>query len=66
MYHHYDGKDDLLLACLEFMLDSYRQETYGRPDDPRTQLGELCDQLVLTDAPPEGQQFVSALIELRG
>ncbi len=66
VYHHYDGKDDLLLACLEFMLDNYREDTCGEPNDPRTQLEGLYDRLVLTDVPPEGQQFVRVLIELRG
>ncbi len=67
VYHHYDGKDDLLLECLEFMLEEYRAETEsGPPEDPRQAIEEFCDQLLLSDAPPEAQQFVHALIELRG
>ncbi|WP_299236084.1 TetR/AcrR family transcriptional regulator [Natronomonas sp.] len=67
IYHHYDGKDDLLVACLEFMLESYRSETEAGPvSDPREAMERLCDRLVLTDAPPGGQRFVRALVGLRG
>ncbi len=67
VYHHYDGKDDLLLACLEFMLENYREETEtGPPENPQNALEELCDELLLADAPSDAQQFVRALIELRG
>ncbi len=67
VYHHYDGKDDLLLACLEFMLENYRADTEtGPPSDPRAELERVCDRLVLTDAPAEAQRFIRALVELRG
>jgi len=67
VYHHYDGKDDLLLACLEFMLADYRADTDdGAPSDPRAAMETLCDRLVLTDAPPDDERFVRALTELRG
>ena len=65
IYHHYDGKDDLLLACLEFMLENYRDDM-GHASDPREELECLCDWLLFTDAPPEDRQFVRALAELRG
>ncbi|MDR9381910.1 MAG: TetR/AcrR family transcriptional regulator [Natronomonas sp.] len=67
VYHHYDGKDDLLLACLEFMLENYRADTdAGPPADPREAMETVCDRLSLVDAPAEAQQFVRALVELRG
>ena len=67
VYHHYDGKDELLLACLEFMLDEYRAETgTGPPAAPREAMAAFCDRLVVVDAPPEDRQFVRALTELRG
>lgn len=67
VYHHYDSKDDLLLACLEFMLESYRADTDEDCfSDPRAGLERLCDRLVLTEAPSKDQQFVRALTELRG
>ena len=67
IYHHYDGKDDLLLACLEFMLETYRDDSGTEPPTkPREELECLCDWLLFTDAPPENQQFVRALVELRG
>ena len=67
IYHHYDGKYDLLLACLEFMLEDYRADTdAGPPADPRGALECLCDWLLFADSPPEDRQFVRALVELRG
>lgn len=67
VYHHYDSKDDLLLACLEFMLEYYRSDTgCEMPPDPRNAMDRLVEKLELEDAPDEGQQFVRALIELRG
>lgn len=67
IYHHYDGKDDLLLACLEFMLEHYRADADAEsPSDPRAELECLCDSLLFADASPGDQQFVRALIELRG
>ncbi len=67
VYHHYDGKDDLLLACLEFMLENYRSDAgCDPPSDPREAMEDLCDRISLVDAPPEAQRFVRALVELRG
>ena len=67
VYHHYDGKDDLLLACLEFMLENYRSDDGCDPSsDPRKAMERLCDRISLVDAPPEAQRFVRALVELRG
>ncbi len=67
VYHHYDGKDDLLLACLEFMLENYRTDAgCDPPSDPREAMERFCDRLLLVDAPSEAQQFVRALVELRG
>jgi AcrR family transcriptional regulator len=67
VYHHYDGKDDLLLACLEFMLENYRADTDApRSSDPREAMETVCDRVLLADAPPEARQFVRALVELRG
>lgn len=67
VYHHYDGKDDLLLACLEFMLENYRGDADCHPSsDPLVAMEDLCDRLALADASPDARQFVRALIELRG
>jgi AcrR family transcriptional regulator len=67
VYHHYDGKDDLLLACLEFMLEDFRGDAEAGPvSDPRAELERICDRLALLDAPQKTQQFVRSLTELRG
>jgi AcrR family transcriptional regulator len=67
IYHHYDGKDELLLACLDFMLEQYRAETEtGNPTDPRAELEALCDEGLLLDSSPDDREFIRSLVELRG
>ena len=66
VYHHYDGKDELLLACLEYMLESYEaQLVEGAVEDPRGRL-EAAVEAVL-DPEPDGarDRFTRALVELR-
>lgn len=67
IYHHYDGKDELLLACLDFMLEQH--ETGTDPEigsNPRAEIEALCEWLAFDDAPAEHRQFHRALAELRG
>ena len=67
LYHHYDGKDDLLLDLLEYMLDHYR-ETLPRSDegtDPETRLHELIDYVLAADRDEDRAAFRSAIVELR-
>lgn len=52
-YHHYEGKNDLLLSFLEFMLDSFtRSFSHIDTGDPRTDLDVFFDA-ILFDAHPE-------------
>ncbi|NHN48427.1 TetR family transcriptional regulator [Halostella sp. JP-L12] len=66
LYHHYDGKDDLLLDFLSFMLDRYR-ETVPRweSEDPEPRLRSLIDYVVPVDIDDERREFRKAMVELR-
>lgn len=67
IYHHYSGKDELLLACLDFMLEQYATETGSDGiSDPRAELEALCDRVTLADAPAEHREFMRSLAGLRG
>ncbi|WP_323190520.1 TetR/AcrR family transcriptional regulator [Halostella sp. PRR32] len=64
LYHHYDGKDDLMLDFLAFMLD-YHRETVSEweTDDPETELRSLVDHFFTRDR--EDDEFGAAMVELR-
>lgn len=66
IYHHYDSKDELVLACLEFMLEHF-EEAFVDDDvtGPRDRL-EAFIELILGDDPDgKSRQFFASLIELR-
>jgi AcrR family transcriptional regulator len=66
LYHHYDGKDDLLLDFLSFMLDRYRETVpHWEGEDPETKLRMLIDFVLAGDPDEERQQFRKAMVELR-
>jgi AcrR family transcriptional regulator len=67
IYHHYDGKDELLLACLDFMLEQHRTETEaGESADPRAELEALVNRGLLLDSSSDDRAFIRSLVELRG
>jgi AcrR family transcriptional regulator len=66
LYHHHDGKDDLLTGFLEFALDHFeenmsRTEGDGRADE---RLDGLFDTLVDPDSDVD-EEFLGVLVELR-
>ena len=66
VYHHYDGKDDLLLEFLTYLLDHF--ETSVPPeeyDDAATHLQALLDHVLPDELDDERRQFRAAMIELR-
>jgi AcrR family transcriptional regulator len=72
-YHHYDGKDDLLLSFLDFMLERSRQEIMApRGDDALTELRAVV-RLAVTGEPscgepledPHGDDHAETFVELR-
>jgi AcrR family transcriptional regulator len=66
IYHHYDSKDDLLLAFLEFALDRFEasvpQQEY---DTAAERLEAVLDHVLPTHLDEERYEFTSAMIELR-
>ena len=71
VYHHYDGKDDLLLDLLEFLLDGFEESVSAGAFElsPR----ERIDAYVAATTDPDGLdtdhapdgQFLTAMVELR-
>ncbi|MEF8775231.1 MAG: TetR family transcriptional regulator C-terminal domain-containing protein [Haloarculaceae archaeon] len=66
IYHHYDGKDDLLLDFLEFLLEHFEA---GMPPDgdagPRDHLESILDHVLAAPLPERRQEFLRAMVELR-
>lgn len=66
LYHHYDDKDELLLAFLDYMLEEF-EETVAAcdADGPAEQFDAMLDQLLVGSGPPAAEQFIAAMVELR-
>ncbi|WP_458187943.1 TetR/AcrR family transcriptional regulator [Haladaptatus sp. NG-WS-4] len=66
IYHHYDGKDELLLDFLEFMLERFERtvpvEDANGADD---HLCAVLDHVLATPLPDERREFARAMVELR-
>lgn len=65
IYHHYDGKDELVLECLEFMLGRYREAVDGPVDDPRSKLESVLDRYLGGDVDGDDRRAAATLFELR-
>jgi len=66
IYHHYEDKDALVLACLEYLLEYFEGELGdGEIDDPPARLEEILEWWLATDADDEWMGFVTAMVELR-
>jgi len=66
VYHHYEGKDELVLACLEFILDRFEARmTDGEIEDPQAALEEFLAWLLDADVEDGREQFLSTIVELR-
>lgn len=70
IYQHYDGKDDLLVALLEFLLEQLTEAipTDGPEgcDDAREHLQLIIEHSLPADLEPEHADFMGALESLRG
>lgn len=66
LYHHYEGKDELLLDFLAFMLEEVERSI---PDpieeDAATHLRTVVDKVFLTEGDDRDREFEAAMIELR-
>ncbi|WP_435333397.1 TetR/AcrR family transcriptional regulator [Haloarchaeobius sp. TZWWS8] len=66
LYHHYDGKDDLLVDFLQFMLEHFEAETTCRDClTPGERLDALLDRVAPRELDDERHAFTSAMVELR-
>ena len=68
LYHHYDGKDDLLLEFLEFMLEGFEANVPAEEyDDAREHLREILDHAFppASEFAAERREFTSAMVELQ-
>ena len=66
LYHHYDGKDALLLDFMEFLIDRFEAEMAATGDAaPRRRLDEFFDRLVPREAAEDRCAFDRVLVDLR-
>lgn len=66
LYHHYDGKDDLLLDFLEFMLDQGEEQLplqTGEGADEHIEM--IVDSMFLSGQIMNSEDFSRAMVELR-
>ncbi|MFA9516056.1 TetR/AcrR family transcriptional regulator [Halopenitus sp. H-Gu1] len=65
IHYHYDTKDDLLVAFLEFLLDHLKTAVHEvETTDPETRLEHLLDQLLVV--PEDHHDLLIAMLEMRG
>ncbi|GGN93307.1 TetR/AcrR family transcriptional regulator [Haloarcula pellucida] len=69
-YHHFDGKEDLLLSFLEFTLEEFDRvfqlESSGDPaTDLQTFFGLLLGDFPTVDGMPEQEDILATYVELR-
>lgn len=66
LYHHYDGKDELLVSFLEYMLEDFKTDMPEEDsDDAEGQLRRFLDHILPPTLNDERDGFTSAMIELR-
>ena len=66
IYHHYGGKDELLVDFLAFVLDRFEEEfELGEYDDAHEHLRALLDQALAPSLGERRAEFVGAVAELR-
>ncbi|QSG09820.1 TetR/AcrR family transcriptional regulator [Halapricum desulfuricans] len=66
LYHHYDGKDDLLVDFLSRMIDDHETEMDREASgDARERLDRWLDAIAAPDLAEQDRGFVGALVELR-
>lgn len=64
IHYHYDTKDDLLGAFLEYVLDRFKRDIHDvEITDPGRRLGMLLDRLLVT--PEDHRDLLIAMLEMR-
>ncbi|MFW5948108.1 MAG: TetR/AcrR family transcriptional regulator [Halolamina sp.] len=67
LYHHYEDKDELLLAFLQYMLEEH-EASLPDPDaegDPAERLDALLNEMLASTLPDSHYEFTAAMVELR-
>lgn len=65
VYHHYESKDELVLECLEFMLEGFEEQMTDDIDEPRARLEEFFEWGLEADIKDDRKRFIVLLVELR-
>ncbi len=66
LYHHYDDKDELLLAFLQFMLEEHEASVPETADgDAVERLDAILDAMLAPSLAAEHGEFTAAMVELR-
>ncbi|QGN08178.1 TetR family transcriptional regulator [Halorhabdus sp. CBA1104] len=65
IYYHYDGRDELLVDFLSYILDRFLDELPDEDDSPREQLENLVETLLPTTVSEEPYRVMLAMFELR-
>lgn len=66
LYHHYDGKDDLLLDFLAYLLGTFEADLGLDQDaNPHERLTTLLDRVLSPEEPPGPATLRRAIVQLR-
>ncbi len=66
LYHHYDDKDELLLAFLQFMLEQHEASVpKGAEEGAAERLDTVLDAMLPPSLSDEHEGFTAAMVELR-
>lgn len=66
LYHHYDGKDELLFDFLDFMLEELETSVPETiEEDAKTHLNVIFDKVFACERTEEKREFEAAMVELR-
>jgi len=67
IYQHYDGKDEVLVELLEFVLDHFESQTpEPASDDADDCLRAILEYVLVPDPSAERAALTNVLVELRG
>jgi len=64
IYHHYEGKEDLMLAFLDHLNDCMEQQLCLKDDSPREELDEIVDKMLGLEN-REALEFRKAMLEMK-
>ncbi|MFT4890863.1 MAG: AcrR family transcriptional regulator [Halobacteriales archaeon] len=66
VYHHYEGKDDLLVDFMGYMLERFEADVpFEDVEDPWSKLEDVLDHALAPTLDAERENLTSAMIELR-